>query len=71
MGKTSTKDYSAPEIVGRRDLSASMMPETKSMILPSDADVKHGVTSVKAYETPQITEERPLSGLTECCSDVS
>ena len=69
MQTAGTTDYSAPEITGTRDLSGSLMPQIKS-IPPSDGEIKHRIEPLSPYQAPRISEQRDLSGLTECCKSI-
>ncbi len=56
--------YESPRITERRALEGSLGGPS-DLAPDSDAEIKHSVQPVESYETPQIIEERDLSGSTE------
>ncbi len=60
MQQTSSTRYSAPEIIGQRDLNGSLTLTSESI---SDAAMKHGIQPL-VYQAPQITDQSDLNGST-------
>ncbi len=57
--------YEAPQIIQRRELTGRLTEPSGNHQGGSDAQIKHGIQPVSSYETPQITDERDLSGSTQ------
>ena len=53
--------YEAPAITGARKVTGRL-DEGRSLLPQSDAEIKHGVKPVQAYEAPTINDRREFRG---------